>query len=89
MDEQKFADMAGQFTVFPEERMSATASRWNSSVYRLLRLLLPPTWHCFLWNLMSQFPGVLDQGEVSELGNPKDWGVGKLAMDDSAGSVTR
>ena len=49
-------------TVFPEERTSATASRLNYSVYRLLRLLRLPTWHYFLWNLMSQSPGVHDQG---------------------------
>ncbi|MCX4869639.1 hypothetical protein OIC43_43165 [Streptomyces sp. NBC_00825] len=37
----------------------------NSSVYRLLRLLLLPTWHYFLWNLTSQSPGVQHQGEAS------------------------
>ncbi|MFD7874139.1 hypothetical protein ACFV5G_08435, partial [Streptomyces sp. NPDC059766] len=31
----------------------------------LLRLLLLPTWHYFLWNLRSQSPGVHDQGEAS------------------------
>ncbi|MQY40946.1 hypothetical protein SRB17_89800 [Streptomyces sp. RB17] len=41
---------ATSVTVFPEERTSATPSRLNSSVYRLLRLLLLPTWHYFLWN---------------------------------------
>lgn len=41
---------ATSVTVFPEERTRATASRLNSSVYRLLRLLLLPTWHYFLWN---------------------------------------
>jgi predicted dinucleotide-binding enzyme len=35
-------------TVLPEDRTSATASRLNSSEYRLLRLLLLPTWHYFL-----------------------------------------
>ncbi|MFF7144311.1 hypothetical protein ACFZB5_24260 [Streptomyces nodosus] len=38
-----------------------------TSVYRLLRLLLFPTWHYFLWNLASQSPGVHDQGEGSRL----------------------
>ncbi|MGW1008171.1 hypothetical protein [Streptomyces sp. NPDC002520] len=52
-------------TVFPEECTSATASCLNSSLYRLLRLLLLPTWHYFLRNLMSQSPGVHDQGEGS------------------------
>jgi hypothetical protein len=41
---------ATSVTVLPEERTSATASRLNSSGYRLLRLLLLPTWHYFLWN---------------------------------------
>ncbi len=41
-----------------------TASRLNSSVYRLLRLLLLPTWHYFLWNLTSQSLGVQHQGEA-------------------------
>ncbi|MFJ2379084.1 IS30 family transposase, partial [Streptomyces sp. NPDC087769] len=31
----------------------------------LLRLLLLPTWHYFLWNLTSQSPGVQHQGEAS------------------------
>ncbi|MFE2473744.1 ATP-dependent DNA ligase, partial [Streptomyces mirabilis] len=31
--------------------------------YRIVYLL--PTWHYFLWNLMSQSPGVHDQGEAS------------------------
>ncbi|MER6015989.1 hypothetical protein [Streptomyces bluensis] len=52
---------------------SATASRLNSSVYRLLRLLLLPTWHYFLWNLMSQSPGVHDQGEGSGTAAHRAW----------------
>jgi hypothetical protein len=61
---------ATSVTVFPEEHTSATASRLSSSVYRLLRLLLLPTWHYFLWNLMSQTPGVHDQGEGSVTQRP-------------------
>jgi len=56
---------ATSVTVFPEEWTSATASRLNSSEYRLPRLLLLPTWHYFLWNLTSQCPGVHHQGEGS------------------------
>ncbi|MFI2458254.1 hypothetical protein, partial [Streptomyces sp. NPDC019539] len=55
-----------------EDRTSATASRLNSSVYRLLRLLLLPTWHYFLWNLTSQ----------SQVSNIK----GKLQYCDVVGS---
>ncbi|MDL5206092.1 NAD(P)-binding domain-containing protein [Streptomyces sp. ALI-76-A] len=40
--------MIPSVTVLPEDRTSATASRLNSSEYRLLRLLLLPTWHYFL-----------------------------------------
>ncbi|MGW7363767.1 hypothetical protein ACWGI8_10125 [Streptomyces sp. NPDC054841] len=29
-------------------------------------MYLLPTWHCFLWALTSQFPGVQDQGEASD-----------------------
>ncbi|MFI6359713.1 hypothetical protein ACIBJF_45720, partial [Streptomyces sp. NPDC050743] len=36
----------------------------------LLRLLLLPTWHYFLWNLVSQSPGVHDQGEGSASPSP-------------------
>nr|WP_234389050.1 hypothetical protein [Streptomyces sp. AS58] len=39
---------ATSVTVFQEDRTSATASRLNSAVYRLLRLLLLPTRHYFL-----------------------------------------
>lgn len=56
---------ATSVTVFPEEHTSATASRLNPSVHRPLRLLLLPTRHYFLWNLMSQTPGVHHQGEGS------------------------
>ncbi len=38
-------------TLLPDERTRATASRLHSSEYRLLQLLLLPTWHYFLWNL--------------------------------------
>ncbi|WP_158801300.1 transposase [Streptomyces sp. NRRL S-37] len=38
-------------------------------------MLLLPTWHYFLWNLTSQFPGVQHQGEAS------------IALVDSSGKT--
>jgi len=50
-------------TVLLEERANVTASRLNSSEYRLPCLLL--TWLYFLWNLTPQSPAVQVYGEAS------------------------
>lgn len=60
-------------TVLPVESTSAIASRLNSAVYRFVYLL--PTWCYFLWNLMSQSPGVHNQGEGSVEGDHTAEGV--------------
>lgn len=54
---------ATSVTVRPDDRTSSTASRLHSAEYRFVDLL--PTWHCFLWALTSQSPGVHDQRETS------------------------
>lgn len=53
-------------TVFPDECTNATASRWNSAVYRLLVLLfLLTTWNCFRPDLPSQYQAVQLSGGTS------------------------